>query len=376
MAPETPRKLWEHPDPTSTTMHKFIQTANNAYNLDIKTFQELYSWSVGQNRTNFWDLVFKEINIIHEGSYEKVVDTNARMDSVPKWFEGVRVNFAENVLFTRGPNGENTLENKDDARIVITEVREGATEIKDFTWGELRRRVGLLANAMRARGVRKGDRVAVVASNSMDTLTVFLAVTSLGGLFSSSSTDMGTKGVLDRLRQIHPVWVFVDDYAVYNGKTVDLRPKISELVNGMADIDTFEGIVTLPRFENAADLAWTPKTITLATFLAAGRGKDTLKFERTAFADPFLIVYSSGTTGVPKCIVHSVGGVLMSAMKEGKLHRDLNPETVTLQYTTTGWIMYLSAVLGLIYGARSVLYDGSPFIPDFTMFIKLIADQK
>jgi acetoacetyl-CoA synthetase len=381
MAPETPRLLWEHPDPTSTSMYKFLQKSNATYNLNLKTFQELYQWSVGANRTDFWDLVFKEINIIHSGTYSKVVDTDARMDSVPRWFEGIKVNFAENVLFTRGPDGENTKLNKEDAKIVTTEVREGGTEIKDFTWGELRRRVGLLANAMRARGVRKGDRVAVVASNSMDTLTVFLAITSLGGIFSSSSTDMGTKGVLDRLRQVHPVWVFVDDYAVYNGKTVDLRPKISDLVNGMSDIDNFEGVVTLPRFENAADLSWTPKTITLASFLAAGQGKDTLRFERTDGAEVMLIVYSSGTTGTPKCIGHSSIGLMMSAMKEGKLHRDLGPDTVVMQYTTTGWIMYLSAVLGLIYGARSVLYDGSPFIgptgkQDLTAYVKIIADQK
>lgn len=266
-----------------------------------------------------------------------MVDPDARMDSIPKWFSGVKVNFAENILFSAGLTDPSmvTTAGKEDDKVACTEAREGCTEIKHFTWKQLRERVARLSQAMRAHGVKKGDRVAVVASNSIDTLTVLLAVTTLGGLFTSSSTDMGSTGILDRLRQINPRWVFVDDWAVYNGKSVDLRGKMAEVVRGMRDVAGFQGVVSIPRFQaKPVDISKLPRTMTLAKFLEARRGKSELLFERADFCDPFLIVYSSGTTGIPKCIVHSIGGVLMNGNKEGRLHKDTRPDTVNLQYTT------------------------------------------
>jgi acetoacetyl-CoA synthetase len=300
------------------------------------------------------------------------------MDSIPRWFEGVRLNFAENILYFSGRSTgkRTTAGGKEDNKVAVTEVREGGTEVRHYTWLELRRQVALLANAMRSRGVKKGDRVAVIASNSFDTLCVFLAVTSLGGLFSSSSTDMGTKGILDRLLQVDPVYVFFDDWAIYNGKSIDLRPKIQDVLDGLKPLKNFKSIVTQPRFTYYASVADLRDTMTLSRFLVAAQGDFTPRFERLEYRDPFLVVYSSGTTGVPKCIVHSVGGVLTSAMKEGRLHRDVGPDTVQLQYTTTGWIMYMSSVLNLLSGARAVLYDGSPFQPSPRAFIKVIGEQK
>jgi acetoacetyl-CoA synthetase len=334
-----PRKLWEHPDPKSTRMWKFITRANQEFGLNLTNFEDLYQWSVGNNRLDFWKLLWDDVDIIHEGTYEKVVDPNARMDSNPEWFKGVRLNYAENMLYTRGKEpGERTTLNKEDDKIVITEVREGGTEIQTFTWRELRRRIGLLSNAMRAHGVRKGDRIGLVASNSIDTLCCFLAVTAIGGLFSSSSTDMGTKGILDRLLQIRPIFVFIDDVAVYNGKTTDLRGKIRDIVEGLESVPEFKGVVAQPRFSSPVDLSWVQRTTTLQEFLKAGRGNSNLTFERVDFRDPFLVAYSSGTTGMPKCIVHGTGGVLISAMKEGKIHRDLGPSLVGLQYTTVRFL--------------------------------------
>jgi acetoacetyl-CoA synthetase len=267
----------------------------------------------------------------------KVVDTSIPMDAIPHWFEGTRLNFAENILYSTSgsnPSKRATL-NKEDSKIALTEIREGNTEIRHLSWGDLRRRVGLLANAFRAKGLKKGDRVAVVASTSFDTFICFMAIASIGGLFSSSSTDMGTKGILERLLQIKPAYVFVDDWTVYNGKTIDLRPKIKEIVEGMQGEADFKGIVTQPRFPGRpASVEGLAKTVTLDTFSKAANGNEELRFERVAFRDPFLVVYSSGTTGVPKCIVHSVGGVLISVTKEGYLHREMGPESVMLQYTT------------------------------------------
>lgn len=275
--------------------------------------------------------------LIHEGSYSKVVDTSLPMDSIPQWFEGTRLNFAENILYSASPTdpSKRTTQHKEDAKIALTEVREGNTEVRHLSWDELRRKVALLANALRAKGVKRGDRVAVVASTSFDTFITFMAIVSIGGLFSSSSTDMGTKGILERLWQIKPAYVFVDDWTVYNGKTIDLRPKIKEIVEGMTDVAEFKEVVTQPRFPGKpASLKGVPRSVALEDFIKAAKGNEVLTFERVAFRDPFLIVYSSGTTGVPKCIVHSTGGVLISVTKEGKLHREMGPDNVVLQYTT------------------------------------------
>jgi len=268
---------------------------------------------------------------------EQAVDTSIPMQNNPRWFDGTTLNFAENILFSAALEDASirTTINKADNKIALTQIREGNTEVEHLTWCELRRRVGLLANSLRARGVGKGDRVAVIASNSFDTYITFMAITSLGGLFSSSSTDMGTKGILERLLQIKPKYVFVDDWTVYNAKTIDLRPKIQEVIAGMGEVTEFQGIVVQPRFtDRPADIEGFSRTETLSNLLACAGGNEELEFERVAFHDPFLIVYSSGTTGMPKCIVHSTGGVLINTCKEGILHKEMTPESVVLQYTT------------------------------------------
>ncbi|KAK5071597.1 hypothetical protein LTR64_004624 [Lithohypha guttulata] len=332
----TPRKLWQHPNPQSTRMWKFIQKCNATYGLSLGDFHDTYEWSTGLRRNDFWTALWDEVNLIHEGSYVEPVDDSVRMDSIPRWFDGIKLNFAENILFNRGsrPGDLFTDNGKTDTKIAITEVREGMSEVHNYTWADIRRSVGLLSNAMRAHGVKKGDRVAVVGSNSKDTLCTFLATTAVGGIFSSSSTDMGTNGILERLRQIEPIYIFIDDFAVYNGKTTALRSKIQGIIEGLKDKSNLKGIVIQPRFSQPADIQSLPRTLTLEEFVGAARGNVDLQFERVPFNDPLLIVYSSGTTGAPKCIVHSVGGVLINAVKESALHRSMGPESVQLQYTT------------------------------------------
>lgn len=309
----------------------------------------------------------------------QVVDESARMDSIPRWFAGVKINFAQNILFSGDKNGNPIIDAaKADDKIACTEVREGSflEPIRHVSWKELRQRVGRLSQAMRARGVKKGDRIAVVASTSVDTLVVFLATTALGALFSSSSTDMGVKGILDRLTQIKPKYLFMDDWAVYNGKTIDLRAKMKDVVAGMTGVAEFEGIVSQVRFaDSPADVSSVPRAQTWAEFISAAKSSD-LEFEATSFSDPFLVVYSSGTTGQPKCIVHAIGGVIINAHKEASLHRSIGPESTQLQYTTTGWIMYMSSVQALLVGCRMLIYDGSPFVPNITNFVKLLGQEK
>ncbi|KAH8805976.1 acetoacetyl-CoA synthetase-like protein [Xylogone sp. PMI_703] len=376
---DVPRKLWEHSDPKSTDMYKLMQEINQKQNLNLDSFWDLYQYSV-QNRAQFYHHLFHFVSLIYSGTYTTVVDESARIDSVPHWFSGVHINFAENLLYTRvpgAPTSQRGTIGKEDSKVALTEVREGGTKIRTVTWGQLRKEVSTLAAAMKAWGVGKGDRIVAVASNSVDTLKVFLAVTTLGGLFSSSSTDMGVQGILQRTLQISPKFIFMDDLAIYNGKKIDLGDKMTQIVQGMKDIPEFKGLVSIPRFyDRPKDISSIPRTQTLASFLSKASGQPAPAFENTAFRDPFLIAYSSGTTGMPKCIVHSIGGCLLNGVKEGGLHREISATSTTLQYTTTGWIMYFAQVMNLLPGAHAILYDGSPFQPNPRRFVELLGELR
>ncbi|KAI0119374.1 acetoacetyl-coenzyme A synthetase [Daldinia grandis] len=372
------RKLWEHPNPEKTQIHELMQKLNKKYAIGLKTFQDLYQFSVTK-RSDFYTEVFEYTNLIYTGSYTRAVDESKPIDAIPRWFEGVHLNWAENLLWSRGPKDPTDYHGKvgkEDTKIALTEVREGASEIRHVTWVTLRKLVALYASALHAGGVGRGDRIVVVGSNSVETLVLFAATTWLGAIFSSSSTDMGAQGILQRTVQVNPKYIFMDDAALYNGKRVDLRPKMTEVVAGMKGCAQFSGLVSIRRFHDALDISIIPRVQTLHSFLAKGDPFSPPPIIRIAFHEPFLICYSSGTTGIPKAIVHSVGGVLLNYVKETRLHEDTNSNTVTLQYTTTGWIMYLVCVGQLLVGARVVLYDGSPFQPDLQTFIKLIGDQK
>ncbi|GAB7356575.1 hypothetical protein MBLNU459_g7309t1 [Dothideomycetes sp. NU459] len=378
-----PRKLWEHPDPKSTQMWAFKTSLEHAAGRHFEDYNELYDYSCSE-RARFWGHCFEKFPLVYSttASYDPkkpCVDEDAPMFPPPIWFQGVNINFAQNILYQGTSEGTPTLSpGKEDGKIAVTEVREGGgpQSTRDVTWKELRQRVARMAQAMRAHGVGKGDRVAVVASNSLDTLVVFLGVTALGGLFSSSSTDMGVRGILDRLQQIRPTYLFFDDWAFYDGKKVDLRPKMVEVAQGMKGIAGFGGIVSQPRWLGSpADLSNVSTAVTLEKFLSAAPSTEPI-FEQVAFSDPFLIVYSSGTTGTPKCIVHSTGGVIISGHKEARLHHCIDETSTQLQYTTTGWIMYLLAVQVLVTGARAILYDGSPFFPRPQDFLSIVGDQK
>ncbi|KAI8961573.1 acetoacetyl-coenzyme A synthetase [Daldinia sp. FL1419] len=373
-----PRKLWEHPNPKKTQMYELIQRLNKKYNIDLKTFQDLWQFSVTK-RSDFYSEVFDYSNIIHTGSYTRAVDESKPIDAIPRWFEGIHLNWAENLLWSRrpqDPTDHHGKVGKEDTKIALTEVREGVSEIRHITWVTLRKLAALYASALHAGGVKRGDRIVVVGSNSVETLVLFIATTWLGAIFSSSSTDMGVQGILQRTVQVNPKYIFMDDATLYNGKRLDLRPKMAEVVSGMEDCDQFAGLVSIRRFHDALDISKIPKVQTLHSFLAKGDPYSPPPIARIAFHEPFLICYSSGTTGIPKAIVHSVGGALLNYVKETRLHENTNSDTVTLQYTTTGWIMYLVCVGQLLVGARVILYDGSPFQPDLQTFIKLIGDQK
>ncbi|KAK3308731.1 uncharacterized protein B0T15DRAFT_411467 [Chaetomium strumarium] len=381
-----PRKLWQHPDPESTLMYRFMQDTNRKYGVQLKTFNDLHTFALS-HRSVFWSDVFHAANFIYEGTYTRAVDESLPIDAVPRWFEGVRLNFTENALFSsssRSPStaapqdtAERCVRDKEDGKVAITEVREGGSEVRSVTYGELREVVGTLAKAMKARGVEKGDRVVVVGANSVETAAVMLAAGWVGAIFSSSSTDMGVKGILQRTVQVNPKLLFMDDATLYNGKVADLRAKMAEVVDGLkTECSNFAGVVSIRRFAEARDVSGVPMAETWASFVAAAdKASRPPEFVRIGFHEPWLICYSSGTTGIPKAIVHSAGGILVNSYKESRLHEGIGPDSVALQYTTTGWIMYLANVGILLWGGRAIFYDGSPFQPDASILIRLAAEH-
>ncbi|KAL2851929.1 acetoacetyl-CoA synthase [Aspergillus pseudoustus] len=370
-----PRMLWEHEAPTESQMFTFMKSINS----ELKSFQDLYDYSV-QNRLAFYDRLFSWAGLIHEGSYETVVDEHAPIDTVPVWFSGVRLNWAENILFSRLVSDQSDhrgTHGKSNEKIAVTQVREGNTGVRQVSWAQLRHNAGRLAAALKARGLLEADRVIVIGANSVETLLVFLATTWLGGIFSSISTDMGTDGILQRAIQANPKFVFFDDAAFYNGRTVDLRPKVSTVLTQLtSSTNNLLAAIITPRFDEPLDTSSIPGAETLADFLDAATTTAVPSFVRIPFHDPFLICYSSGTTGNPKAIVHSVGGVLLNLLKEGRLHESTSANSVSLQYTTTSWIMYVLQLGALLPGARVVLYDGSPLMPSLTTLLNILAEQR
>ncbi|PSR79238.1 hypothetical protein PHLCEN_2v7096 [Hermanssonia centrifuga] len=285
------------------------------------------------------------------------------MSEVPIWFPGARLNYAENILRHNG-----------DA-IAVTSVREMGA-IENYTFRQLRSMVRQLAAAMRANGLQLGDRVAAIVTNAIDAIIIALATSSVGAILSSTAPDMGTQGILDRYRQVGPKFIFSETEVIYAGKTIDLMPKVSEVVQDL-DSHGLQRVILLPSTKTGVD-AKIPSDIraccTLSAFLATGDDRP-LTFEQVSFAHPLYILYSSGTSGVPKCIVHSGGGVLMNGMKEGSFAYNMSSDDTYFQYTTTGWMMWNAMIPSLANGTRLIAYDGSPFHPDVRAFLKFVSDQ-
>ncbi|KAM0264286.1 hypothetical protein ACHAQJ_000775 [Trichoderma viride] len=374
-----PRKLWEHPDRKSTIMWRFMQDANNKFDLNLRSFKELYKWSCN-HRSDFYRHLWEFYPAIHEGAYTRVVDESISITELPRWFEGVRLNWAENALYSRDSSSSSTKArctlHKEDDKIAFTEVREGNTDVRHVTWREIRQQVAALATALKEKGLKKGDRVVIVAGHSLKTYVVYLATTWLGGVISSSSTDMGVGGLLQRAVQVNPKFVFFDDGSLYNGKIIDLRDNIRGMMDGMSECDQLQSFAIIQRFAKPFDTKPIPKTQRFEDFVQVGAGKPSPAPVPVDFHDPFLIVYSSGTTGTPKALVHAVGTTFLSSSKEVHLHRDVGPSDVGMQFTTTGWIMYQSSLSHMAYGGRCVAYDGSPLVPDPKVLLRIAEEQK
>ncbi len=311
---------------------------------DIQRNASLYDFSI-RHPEKFWSLVWEFCGIRAQGEHEPVLVDRDRMPGA-RWYPHVRLNFAQNLL-----------RHKDD-RIAITFRNEWGHK-RELTYAQLHVEVGRVAHALREAGVGIGDRVAGFMPNIPETIIAMLATTSIGAVWSSCSPDFGINGVVDRFGQIEPKVLFTADMYGYGGKRFDCLEKIRGVMDRMPSV---ERVVVVPYSGEPLQLDGLRNATSLADF--AGDGDHPLKFEMLPFDHPVYVMYSSGTTGVPKCIVHGAGGTLIQHLKELVLHTDLKREDRFFYYTTCGWMMWNWFASGLAVGATLVVYDGSPSHPD------------
>jgi acetoacetyl-CoA synthetase len=271
-----------------------------------------------------------------------------------RWFPNARLNYAANLLRQR------------DSATALVFWGENKVRRK-VSFGELYDQVSVTAQALRGMGVKPGDRVAAFMPNMPETIVALLATTSIGAIWSSCSPDFGAQGVLDRFGQIEPKVLFCVDGYYYSGKTHDTLSRIAEIVR---QLPTLEKVVVVPYLIAKPLISEIPHAVNLGAFTSAFRAAD-IEFEPVAFTHPLCILYSSGTTGVPKCIVHGTGGTLLQHLKEHQLHTDVKRGDRLFYFTTCGWMMWNWLVSGLASGATLLLYDGSPFYPNPSVLFDL-----
>ncbi|MCC5857222.1 MAG: acetoacetate--CoA ligase [Ectothiorhodospiraceae bacterium] len=326
----------------NSRMRHYMAWLEQNRGLRFDDYNALWQWSV-DHLEDFWASIWEYFDIRHSQPWKRVLDEQ-RMPGA-HWFEGARLNLAEQLFRFH-------VEDPDHPAILS---RSELRDLQSLSWGELRQQVTGLANALRSRGVKPGDRVVAYMPNIPETVVAFFACASIGAVWSSCSPDMGTSSVLDRFRQIDPkVLITVDGYR-YGGKDFDRLA----VVEGMCeDLPTLEHTILLPYLNAGATL---PDALRWEELLQEGGD---MQFEPLPFDHPLWVVYSSGTTGLPKPIVHGQGGTLLETVKGHALHLDLGPEDRFMWFTTTGWIMWNSQIGGLLVGATICLYDGNPGHPD------------
>ncbi|WP_196221470.1 acetoacetate--CoA ligase, partial [Sansalvadorimonas verongulae] len=335
------KPLWT-PSPehiSQTQLWQFLQSVNDTFDKQFASYDELYAWSC-ERREEFWPHLARFIELPLSG-YTSVVDESDGMFSA-KWFSGATINYAEHLLRHQGSETAIIFRGEDGSR-------------REMSRNQLREQVGRTANALRKAGITQGDRVAGFMPNMPETVIAMLATVSLGAIWSSCSPDFGSQGVLDRFEQIEPKLLIAADSYHYNGKPIDCLPRIAELSERLPSV---ENIVVVP-FTGHMDAEY-QQGVAWSDFLDSN---SSLCFTQVPFDHPLCILYSSGTTGVPKCIVHGHGGTLLQHGKELALHTDLRPGERFFYFTTCGWMMWNWLVSGLMTGATLVLFDGSPFYP-------------
>ena len=335
----------------------FMREAAARSGVDAREYADLHAWSI-EKPAEFWPAVWRDGAVVGDIGAGPVLVNGERMPGAT-WFPNARLNFAENLL------------RRSDDQPALVFWGEDRVQ-RTVTHAELHASVSRLAQALRAAGVARGDRVAGYLPNMPEAIVAMLATVSIGAIWSSCSPDFGVQGVLDRFGQIEPKVLFAADGYYYAGKTIDTLPRLTEILAGLP---TVERAIVVPYTREAPPVHGLPRSQALAEFVA-GFEPGPIDFERLPFDHPLYILYSSGTTGVPKCIVHGAGGTLLQHLKEHRLHCDISPGDRLFYFTTCGWMMWNWLASGLASGATLMLYDGSPFVREGRILLDFAQSER
>jgi acetoacetyl-CoA synthetase len=349
--------IWS-PDPArvaASNLSRFAELVRARHGAPTESFDALWRWSIDR-REDFWQAVVDFTGLVLDRGSAPVLEHRDRLPGAI-WFGDAQLNFAENLLTGHDDGEALVFRNELDTR-------------RALTFAELRREVARIASGLRALGVDRGDRVAGYLPNIPETVVAMLATASLGAVWTSCSPDFGIAGVLDRFGQVEPKVLFAADGYFYGGKTLDSRPALASILEHLPSL---RGVVVVGYVDAEPTQYDLPRSIAYSQF---GESAAPLEFTRVAFNAPLYVMYSSGTTGVPKCIVHGVGGTLLQHRKEHVLHVDLRADDRLFYFTTCGWMMWNWLVSGLASGATLVLYDGSPLAPDRDVLWRLAESER
>ena len=340
----------------SSQLEAFRLQVNSRFNLKIENYSELHSWSIS-NINDFWKAIWGFMAIKCSSNYNQVVDDENKMPGA-KWFDGLLFNFAENLLRI-----------KSDKAAIIFQSENADSKI--ISYNELYDEVEKVASTLRKMGIKNGDRIVGIMPNLAETVIAMLATTSIGAIWSSCSPDFGTQGILDRFTQINPKIIFASDGYFYKGKSFDSLNKLKDLLNHLPSV---RKVIITPFVRENPDISSINNSLVWNDFIDPK--PNPIIFEQVPFDHPLYIMYSSGTTGKPKSIVHGAGGTLIQHLKELRLHTDININDTVFYFTTCGWMMWNWLVSNLAIGSTILLYDGSPFHPDRNSMWDMIDNYK